>query len=188
MSLKIPDISQAELQRLIQGCIAMNRTSQKELYQLYCGTLFSLCLRYAKNREEAEEVLQDGFVKVFLHIHQFRHAGSFEGWLRKIFINCALQRFREQERDIRILPLMEEFYLPAEVAITSRLFEKELIAALQSLSPAYRMVFNLYVLEGFKHREIAVLLNISEGTSKSNLFDARNMLKQYLKQEYKIAK
>jgi RNA polymerase sigma factor (sigma-70 family) len=188
MEIKEPDISKAELHRLINGCIARDRASQKELYGLYNGTLFSICLRYAKNREEAEEILQDGFIQVFLHIHQFKHAGSFEGWMRRIFINCSLQRFRENERNIKVLPLSEEFHLPADITISNRIFEKELIGIIQSLPPVYRMVFNLYVLEGFKHREIATLLNISVGTSKSNLFDARNILKNYLMREYKIAK
>jgi RNA polymerase sigma factor (sigma-70 family) len=188
MVIKVPDISKAELQRLINGCIARDRTSQKELYSLYSGTLFSLCLRYAKNREEAEEILQDGFIQVFLHIHQFKHQGSFEGWMRRIFINCSLQLFRENERNIKVLPLMEEYQLPADTTFSNRIFEKELIGIIQSLPPVYRMVFNLYVMEGFKHREIAVLLNISEGTSKSNLFDARNILKKHIIREFKIAK
>jgi len=188
MEIKESDISKAELQRLINGCIARDRGSQKELYSLYSGTLFTLCLRYAKSREEAEEILQDGFVRVFLHIHQFKHAGSFEGWMRRIFINCSLQRFRENERRCRVLPLMEEYQMPADMAMSNRIFEKDLIRVIQSLPPAYRMVFNLYVMEGFKHREIAVLLNISVGTSKSNLFDARNILKGYLMRELKIAK
>jgi RNA polymerase sigma factor (sigma-70 family) len=188
MSIKGPDISKSELLRLIQGCIARDRNCQKQLYELYSGTLFSLCLRYAGNQEEAEEILQDGFVQVFLYIHQFKHTGSFEGWMRRIFINCALRCFRENEKKIKVLPLMEDNQTHADISISNRIFEKEIIRVIQMLPPVYRMVFNLYALEGFKHREIAALLHISEGTSKSNLFDARNILKKYLRQEYKIAK
>ena len=188
MFIKVPDISKVELQRLIQGCIARNRSSQQELYVLYSASLFSLCLRYCNNREEAEEVLQDGFVQVFTFIHQFKFAGTLEAWMRKIFINCSLQRYRDNERRVKVILLREEFHLQADVAISGRIHEKELIHIIQSLPPAYRMVFNLYVLEGYKHREIAALLNISEGTSKSNLFDARALLKKQLKLEFKLAK
>jgi RNA polymerase sigma-70 factor (ECF subfamily) len=184
----VSDISKIELQRLIQGCVASNRTSQEEIYRLYSPSLFSLCMRYSGNREEAEEILQDGFLKMFQFMHQFKNTGSFEGWARRIFINCSLQRYREKERKIKIMPLKDDYHLLAEVSIPGRLFERDLIRLIQALPRAYRMVFNLYVMEGLKHREIAELLNISEGTSKSNLFDARKLLKKHLIREFKLAK
>jgi RNA polymerase sigma factor (sigma-70 family) len=184
----VPDLSKIHLQRLIQGCVAHNRSSQEEIYRIYSPSLFSLCLRYSGNRQEAEEVLQDGFVKLFRFIHQFQNTGSFEGWARRIFINCSLQRFRDNERRITTLPLTSDHHFSVEVAYSERFFERDVVRLIQSLPAAYRMVFNLYVMEGLKHREIAALLNISEGTSKSNLFDARNILRKNLSKEFKLAK
>ena len=189
MFVKAPDITKSELKRLIAGCVARDRSCQKSIYLAYSPAMMSLCMRYAKSREEAEEVLQDGFLLVYKFIGQFKNSGSFEGWMRKIFINCALQRYRTPAQPVRIVSISEgSFYLTDLPQITNLLSEKEWIRLIQSLPPAYRMVFNLFVFEGLKHRQIATLLNISEGTSKSNLFDARAILKKYLVEEFKIVK
>ena len=138
-----------------------------------------VCLRYAKNQEEAEEILQEGFMRVFDYIHQFKFAGSFVGWMRKIMVNCALQKYRSK---ISLHPVINldtsSIEQPDNEDILSRLGTKELLQMVQQLPPAYRMVFNLYVFEGMKHREIAECLGISEGTSKSNLSDARTILQR----------
>ena len=148
----------------------------------------TLCLRYSKNREEAEEVLQDGFLQMYKCIGQFQNKGTFEGWLRKIMINCALQRYRGGANHPNINFLKDEHsFLSDGTDLLDRLSEKELIRLIQTLSPAYRMVFNLYVFEGMKHREIAALLNISVGTSKSNLSDARKILIRQLSPPLKMA-
>lgn len=141
--------------------------------------MFVVCLRYAKNREEAEEILQEGFLKVFEHIHQFKFEGSFEGWMRKIMVNCALQKYRSKSQ-LRMVVGSDhvEFEQQDNEEILSRLGAKELLLLVQQLPPAYRLVFNLFVFEGLKHREIATLLKISEGTSKSNLSDARLLLQK----------
>ncbi|MBD0287684.1 MAG: sigma-70 family RNA polymerase sigma factor [Flavisolibacter sp.] len=141
--------------------------------------MFMVCLRYAKNREEAEEILQEGFMKVFEFIHQFKFAGSFEGWMRKIMVNCALQKYRNKT-NLRPVISIETITTeqPDNEEILSRLGTKELLDMVQQLPPGYRMVFNLYVFEGMKHREIAECLGISEGTSKSNLSDARAILQR----------
>lgn len=141
--------------------------------------MMGVCLRYAKTREEAEEILQEGFLKVFNKIHQYGFQGSFEGWVRKIMVNSALEKLRSSRSLHPVVstdnlpngPSDENFALPS-------LGEKELLRLVQQLSPMYRMVFNLYVFEGYKHREIADMLGISEGTSKSNLSDARTILKK----------
>lgn len=141
--------------------------------------MMGVCLRYAKTREEAEEILQEGFLKVFNKIHQYGFQGSFEGWVRKIMVNSALEKLRNSRSLHPVVstdnlpngPSDENFALPS-------LGEKELLRLVQQLSPMYRMVFNLYVFEGYKHREIADMLGISEGTSKSNLSDARTILKK----------
>jgi RNA polymerase sigma-70 factor (ECF subfamily) len=183
------DYTKSELERLIQGCRDRQRSCQKQIYDLYAPKMLILCLRYCDNQQEAEEVLQDGFLQVFKYIYQFKGAGTFEGWTRKIMINCALMRYRSIGNMHRIVSLTEDLqYLPAENDFMDRLTEKELINLIQKLPPAYRMVFNLYVFEGLKHKEIARLLNITEGTSKSNLSDARTHLKRSLANNYKVAK
>ena len=188
MIFKGQNIVNTHLKRLIDGCLANDRACQKEIYALFSPSMMSLCLRYTKDRQEAEEVLQDGFLQMYRRIQQFKNTGTFEGWLRKIMINCALQKYRRISNRFRKVVISEElYYLPSDLSVSYQLQEKELIRLIQSLPPACRLVFNLYVFEGLKHREIARLLEISEGTSKSNLFDARNILKKQLKREFQIA-
>jgi len=167
--------------QLLQDCIAGSRLSQNQLYQLFAPKMFAVCLRYSKKREEAEEILQEGFIQVFKSLKKFRHEGSFEGWMRKIMVNCALARYRNK---IHLSPVVELDYRFHDVSstpdIVSEICAKELLALVQTLPAAYRLVFNLHVFEGYKHREIAEALGISEGTSKSNLSDARAFLQKAL--------
>ena len=174
---------------LIQGCITGDRQSQSRLYTLFAAKMFIVCLRYSKNREEAEEILQEGFMKVFQFIHQFKFTGSFEGWIRKIMVNCALQKYRGKTH-LHAVVRMDDASLEniGTEDISMRLDSKELLKLVQLLPPAYRMVFNLYVFEGMKHREIADLLGVSEGTSKSNLSDARAILQKAVIHSSTIAK
>jgi len=148
-----------------------------------------VCLRYAKSKEEAEETLQNGFIRVFKFIEQFNHAGSLEGWIRKIMVNCALQKLRDNLH-LKLVVSLETrgCDLSYDSDITKQLDGKDLLRLVQTLPPAYRAVFNLFVFEGLKHREIAELLHISEGTSKSNLSDARNILRQKISRSLKVAK
>jgi len=178
-----------DLKGLIKGCLARDRSSQKKIYDIYSSTMMGLCMRYCRSKEEAEEVLQDGFLQVFKNIGQFGFRGSFEGWLRRIMINCALQRYRNTLRDFKLVSLTElTNFHPTESVLINSLSEKELIELVQALPPACRMVFNLYVFEGLKHREIAELLQVTVGTSKSNLSDARQILKRQLRSELKITR
>lgn len=165
------------IEQLLPGCRKQERFAQGQLYNLLAQKMFVVCLRYSRNREEAEECLQEGFLKVFTCIDQFKNTGAFEGWIRKIMVNCALQKFRSKPILYAIAhsDITDTDILTAE-EITGLLSAKELIKMIQELSPAYRMVFNLFVFEGMKHREIAAVLSISEGTSKSNLSDARQIL------------
>jgi RNA polymerase sigma factor (sigma-70 family) len=189
MFTKAENIPKGEIQRLITGCLTRERSCQKRIYEIYSPSMMSLCLRYSKNREEAEEVLQDGFLQMYKCISQFKNVGSFEGWLRRIMINCALQKYRGKVHRFNPIPLSEaQFFLTTQIDFMDRLSEKELIRLIQTLPPVYRMVFNLYVFEGMKHREIASLLNITDGTSKSNLSDARNILKKRLTSNLKVAR
>ena len=174
---------------LIQDCIRGDRQAHSRLYSKFAPKLFVLCLRYSKNREEAEEVLQEGFLKVFQFLHQYRGEGPLEGWIRKIIVNCALQRLRSNSRLAPVVSIEsydEQFIIHNQVE--NRIGSKELLRMVMSLPPAYKLVFNLYVLDGYKHKEIAEILGISEGTSKSNLSDARFILKKQLCKNQIIAK
>ena len=175
--------------QLIQGCIDGNRHSQSQLYDLFVPKMFAVCLRYCKNREEAEEIVQEGFVQVFKSIKKFRNEGSFEGWIRKIMVYCAIQHYRSKSKMYPVINI--ETANVEEVGnenIIAQLGKKELLKMVQALPPAYRMVFNLYVFEGLKHREIAEHLGISEGTSKSNFFDAKVILQRAVTNSLKIAR
>ena len=175
------------LNQLINGCCSGDRISQNKLYQHFSSKMLMVCLRYANSREEAEESLQEGFINAFTHIKKFRQEGSFEGWLRKIMVNASLQRLRTKAKLYPVVDLVdEEVNLASKEEILSSIGTKDLLKLIQNLSPAYRIVFNLYVFEGLKHREIAEMLKISEGTSKSNLSDARVILQKQVKELYEI--
>jgi RNA polymerase sigma factor (sigma-70 family) len=170
-----------DTEQLIKGCVAGDRTFQTKLYDLFAPKMLGVCMRYAKNREEAEEILLEGFLRVFTYIKKFKGTGSFEGWIRKIMVNCALLRYRNKSHLHPVIQLDDERAgTTVEPDIFSKLDTKELTLLVQSLPAGYRVVFNLYVFEGYKHREIAEALGISEGTSKSNLSDARLILQKAL--------
>ena len=174
---------------LIQSCIYGDRNSQRQLYEIYIGKMFALCLRYSSNREEAEEIVQEGFVQVFKSLKNFKNTGSFEGWIKKIMVYCAIQHFRNKSKLHPVINIEEsDIVQVAQEDIISQLGKKELLKMVNALPPACRIVFNLHVFEGMKHREIAVLLGISEGTSKSNLFDAKAILQRAVTNSLRIAK
>lgn len=165
------------MQEIIAGCCKKNRSSQELLYREFFGYAMSICLRYAQNREEAIEILNDGFLKIFQHIHTFDTNRPFKSWLGKIMVNTAIDHLRGKKvfftDDITQIhdPVMDDHSL-------DKLSYDELLQLIQTLTPAYRTVFNLYVMEGYQHQEIAIILGISEGTSKSNLFKAKKILQE----------
>jgi RNA polymerase sigma factor (sigma-70 family) len=168
-----------QIEELVQGSIKGDRPSQYRFYNLFAPKMMGVCMRYAHSKNEAGEILQEGFIKVFEKLGQFRNEGSLEGWIRRIMVTTALQKFRMQahEQHLTDLEAVAEQKGP-EADIGSLLHAKDLMVMVQQLPPAYRMVFNLYVFEGMKHREIAEALGISQGTSKSNLSDARSLLQK----------
>lgn len=173
---------------LIKGCIAGDIVSQSKLYNLYSSKMLGVCMWYAKNKEEAEEVLQDGFLRVFTYISKYTGEGSFEGWIRKIMVNAALFKLKTKSFFNPVIELNTDtdmYEVPENTSVIDMIEAKDLVKLVQTLSPAYRMVFNLYVLEGMKHREIAEMLKISEGTSKSNLANARAILQRTLTRKKK---
>ncbi len=164
------------LKQLIKNCIKKDAKAQSQLYEQYASKLFSLCLKYSKNYAEAEDNLHDAFITIFNKIEQYNHKGSFEGWLKRIAINTALQRYRE---DVGVFDIVNEGNIE-DVSIDvndENLSIDFLLKIIQELPDRYRLVFNLYVLDGYSHVEISELINISTGTSKSNLARARMILK-----------
>ncbi|MBL0234554.1 MAG: sigma-70 family RNA polymerase sigma factor [Chitinophagaceae bacterium] len=154
---------------------------QEELYQRFSPRMYAVCLRYAGNADEAQDVLQDGFIKVFKKMDSFRGEGSFEGWMRRVFVNTAIEHFRRKRY---MMPVTEKEENTLEGKYTSVLDElgaKDILALVQELSPGYRTVFNMYVVEGYTHREIADMLGISEGTSKSQLSRAKVILQDMVR-------
>lgn len=171
---------------LIQGCLKDDRRMQEELYQRFSPRMYAVCLRYAGNADEAQDVLQDGFIKIFKKMDSFRGEGSFEGWMRRVFVNTAIEHFRRKRY---LMPVTEKEENTLEGKYTSVLDDlgaKDILALVQELSPGYRTVFNMYVVEGYTHREIADMLGISEGTSKSQLSRAKVILQDMVRNHIDI--
>ena len=171
------------LNDILAGCLRNHRQSQALLYRQFYGYAMSICLRYAPTREGALEVLNDGFLKVFTRIDQYDPAQPFKGWLRRILINAAIDHYRQEVRHHHHedIEQAEKTVVTESADAFSQLAHEDLLALVQRLSPAYRLVFNLYVMEGFTHEEIADQLGISIGASKSNLARARENLRQLVK-------
>lgn len=179
---------------IIDGCLAGERRSQQRVYELFYGKMMSVCLRYTKNHDQAKDILQDGFIKVFRNLTKFNREGSFEGWIRRIMVNTAIDHFRRARHSYLLLGedrSMEEFEDLAEENHSEQeealdLKPADVINAMQKLTPAYRTVFNLFVFEDMSHKEISETLDISIGTSKSNLAKAKSNLKRLLKKEHNL--
>lgn len=171
------------LENIIQRCREEDPKAQEALYRMFAGKMFSLCLRYAQSYEEAQDNLQEGFIKVFKNIRQFRFEGSFEGWVRRIMVNVSIQEYRSQ---YRLYPLSGQEKNEALCLdnISDHVSEEDLMRLIRELPPRYRLVFNMYSIEGYSHKEIAEQLDITEGTSKSNLSRAREILQEKLKKYY----
>jgi RNA polymerase sigma factor (sigma-70 family) len=172
-----------QLNAIIQRCLKGDREAQKVLYEQFYGYAMSICLRYTRAREEAREILNDGFMKVFTRLHQHEDQSSFKAWLRRIMINTAIDHYRKSGKHELHQDLDAAAAQVASVHgdALDALSYGELVMMVQQLTPAYRTVFNLYVIDGYTHEEIAAQMGISVGTSKSNLFKAREQLRTLLK-------
>ena len=180
-----------KFREIVKGCIANNRKCQEQLFKLFYGKMLSVCIRYIPDRDSAQEVLQEGFIKVFDKIGAFDHKGSLEGWIRRIVVNTAIDHIRKSKKDPFRTDQDDDFKLGASDPMVEmeelQLLELKAelaMEAIQQLSPAYRTVFSLYVLEDYSHKEIAEKLGISEGTSKSNLAKAKMNLQRILIEKY----
>lgn len=175
-----------ELEILVKDCVAGKRKAQQQLFNLYSDDMYGVCLYYSKDYTEAEDTLHEGFMKVFQKIEQFKFKGSLAGWIRRVMINTALEKFRKQNQ---LYALGDDYESNEDIQqedVISDLSAQDLIALIRELTPKYRMVFNLYAIEGYSHKEIGDMLGISEGTSKSNLSRARYILQKKVKKHFYI--
>lgn len=173
-------IYRADEQELIKGCIRRERGAQKRLYDTFSSKMFALCSRYVKNSMEAEDVLVTAFTKILDKIDQYKGEGSFEGWIRRIVVNEALTWLRRNRNMYLELELEAANYEPDYQTISDHLEAEDLLKMIGELPSGYRIVFNLYAIDGYSHKEIAEQLGISENTSKSQLSRARAYLQKLL--------
>tara|TARA_B110000046_G_scaffold184960_1_gene224995 strand:+ start:117 stop:653 length:537 start_codon:yes stop_codon:yes gene_type:complete len=164
-------------EELIVRCLEGDQRAQQALFERFAGKMMAVCMRYAGDREKAQDLLQDGFVKVFIHLHKFKGEGSFEGWIRRTMINTVLDELRKRNRMHVDADISEADYLAGEGEMsTSDLRVEEMMKIIQAMPTGYRTVFNMYAIEGYSHQEIADELGVSESTSKSQFRKARNYL------------
>ena len=172
---------------LIKRCLENDRPSQKALFELFAGKMMVLCLRYSRYREEAEDFMQEGFVKVFTNLNKFNFDGSFEGWVRRIMVNTCLKNLKKKYVTHEIHGLENYQHVAYDQSIISKLSVDEMIELVNKLPTGYRLVFNMYAIEGYSHKEIGEALNIGESTSRSQLAKARKLLQKQIDQLQKIA-
>ncbi len=175
--------------RIVKSCLNGDRLSQKVLYEAFYGKMFAVCLRYTGDYYEAQDVLHDGFIKIYSKLESFKNMGSFEGWIRRIIVNNAIDYIKQRNRlflnhieDKRLENIEDAYFKESELEKLNELKANQVMELIQKLSPAYRTVFNLYVIEEYSHKEIAEILNISIGTSKSNLAKAKIRLREIFKE------
>jgi len=170
----------SEIKKILKGCLAGDRRDQELLYRRHASKLYAVCLQYSGNDEEARDILQEGFIKIFENLANYKHEGSFEGWIRRITVNTALEKFRSKHNLYRVddIDLILEPDAEPDNQDYAGMEASDLLAIIRELPPKYRMIFNLYAIEGYSHKEISKMANISEGTSKSNLSRARIILQR----------
>jgi len=169
-----------DIKKIIKGCLDGDRRDQELLYRRHSPKLYGVCLQYSGNDEEARDILQEGFIKIFENLRNYKHEGSFEGWIRRIIVNTALEKFRSRHKLFRVddIDTIQEQESEPDTEDYAGLQAVDLLFIIRELPPKYRMVFNLYAIEGYSHKEIGEMMNISEGTSKSNLSRARTILQK----------
>jgi RNA polymerase sigma-70 factor (ECF subfamily) len=170
----------------IRACVAKEAWALKKLYEYHYPVMYPVCRRYANNEEDALDILHDGFIKVFRHIEKYQSGTSLVSWIKRVMINTAIDYYRRESRR-RSFDIEDAKNLATDEAdALSKISAEEIIDLLQHLSPAYRSVFNLYVIEGYSHKELADILQITESTSRSNLVKARNKLKELIAKRFRM--
>lgn len=185
-------VEDKQLQQLIKGCLEGDRKAQQAVYKLLYGKMKVVCMRYTRDTDQALDILQEGFIKVFQNMERYSGVGSFEGWVRRIMVNLSIDRFRKQKNDFLLLNGSMniedcEDVVEDETDVESVDYDftpEQILEAMQQLSPAYKTVFNLYVFENYTHQDIAEALSISIGTSKSNFAKAKRNMKKILLKYY----
>jgi RNA polymerase sigma factor (sigma-70 family) len=175
-----------DYQTLIRKCLEGNSRAQKELFDHFSGKMYYVCLRYACDQVEAQDMLQEGFIRLFTNLDSFKGKGSFEGWARRIFVHTAIKYYHRMRKHNGNVTIDHAYAHDVRATAISELGEKELLGLVQSLPNGYRVVFNMYAIEGFSHKEIAETLGIKESTSRSQLVKARNMLQNQVVDLQKI--
>lgn len=183
MAMRVSDYQEDEI---IEGCLQGGRKYQRMLYERYYGTMLVVCMRYTSDREEARDVLHEGFLKVFNNLEKFARGTNLGAWIRRIMVNTAIDHYRKLAKRPSLVEINQAVHEADVHDVIADLSAEEILQMVQKLSPAYRMVFNLYVIEGYSHKEVADLLNISEGTSKSNLAKARVKLQKMVHQAHSV--
>jgi len=169
----------SHIDELVKRCKAGQRAAQELLYKQFAAKMLGVCMRYATDKMEAEDMLQNGFIKVFQKMADYRGEGSFEGWVRRIMVHSSIEYYRRHHKMMQMVDMEGAGHEPAvNAAAASSLEAKDLLVLIKALSPGYRMVFNLYAIDGYSHKEIAEIMGISEGASKSQLSRARAILKE----------
>lgn len=179
-----------KLREIIERCVEQDRSAQEQLFKHFYGKMMGVCMRYTKDRDQALEVLQISFIKIFDNLKKFDFTGSFEGWVRRIVVNTSIDEIRKRNR--QPLTTGEDYVFNDSYSVQDHDFDDDItkikaehaMEAIQELSPAYKAVFNLFVIENYSHKEIAEILDISEGTSKSNLAKAKQRLREILKEKF----
>lgn len=166
---------------MLKGCLRNNAAAQQELYYRYSPKMLSVCYRYAKNREDAEDMLQEGFIKIFTQIAQFQHRGALEGWIRRIIVHTCINNLKKNKKFAESVDLIHASGIHIrEESIPSIVQAKQVVECIRTLPIGYRTVLNLYAVEGYSHKEIAAMLDIEESTSRSQYTRAKNMLEDIL--------
>lgn len=175
-------------QDLIKGCIDKRQDYQKLLFDRYSGKMMSVCLRYANDEHKAQDILQEGFIKVFSHMHQYRSDGSFEGWIRRVFVTVAARQISKEKILFADVDLSNDSYTSIDPSVVSKISEDEIHLMIRSMPEGYRTVFNLAVIEGYSHEEIATMLDIQSTTSRGQLLKARKYLQALILKKYNTVK
>ncbi len=177
-----------DLRQIVKKCKAYDKRAQRELYEVYSPVLYGICLRYSKSEAEAEDILQDAFVKILTKINDFDDRGSFEGWMKRIVVNTAISSYHKNKKynDIYDIDKIKETDSENYTFGNESFTKDELMSVINSLPEGYRMIFNLYAIEGYKHKEIADMLGISHNTSKSQYLRAKEKIRQKLEVISKI--
>ena len=180
-------LNSLNVNQLVEACLLGDDGAFEQLFQIYAGTMMTVCRRYVADTAEAEDILQEGFIRVFQNLGSFGFKGSFEGWIRKVMVNTALRYISQKKSNLEVQ--IEEYPVEEthEPDALSKMTEEEILKLIDGLPDGYKLIFNLYVIEGFTHKEIATILNIEESTSRSQLVKARRMLQERFAQLHKIA-